>query len=49
MMMNAFAIQPENSSGFYGGEEKQNGNINDVLIHYIRVRIGIRKAERYVI
>ena len=47
--MDSLAVQAENSSGFYGGEEKQNGNINDVLIHYIRVRIGIRKAERYVI
>ena len=47
--MDALAVQTENSSGFYGGEEKQNGNIDNMFVYYIRVRIRIREAERYII
>ena len=45
MMMNALAVQSKNSSGFYGGKEKQNGNVDNVLINDISVRIWVREIK----
>ena len=43
--MDALAVQSKNSSSFNGGKEKQNGNVDNVLINDISVRIWVREIK----